>query len=122
MRQVMFDWTGAFRAQVDPTETPREREQAAEPSVSSASRMAGLGGEAMLIDDAGETAMTREQVLERIVSLNPTAGETFLEHFGDDHLRNYLDRLVGMARPRGRDARWVRRPESRAAMMHVRLV
>ena len=52
--------------------------------------------------------LSREQVIERIMTLNPTAGVEFLEDFGERALRCYLDHLTAAQMPRGRMARWVR--------------
>lgn len=60
--------------------------------------------------------LTREQVVDRILSLNPTATPGFLGAFPDDELRLYLDRLTVAASPRGRFARW-ERPEGRPGIV-----
>jgi hypothetical protein len=57
-------------------------------------------------------SLTRPQILERIMSLNPTAGAEFLSRFPDQHLASYLDHLVAAQTPRGRAARWVRPAET----------
>ncbi|MCC6660311.1 MAG: hypothetical protein IT437_05440 [Phycisphaerales bacterium] len=54
--------------------------------------------------------LTREQVVDRIMHLNPTAGHEFLRDFEEDELSLYLERLTAATRPRGRFARWERRP------------
>lgn len=46
--------------------------------------------------------LTREQLLDRIISLNPSATSEFLERFGDDDLDEYLRRLSRARAPRGR--------------------
>ncbi|QOJ01486.1 MAG: hypothetical protein HRU70_13725 [Phycisphaeraceae bacterium] len=57
----------------------------------------------------------REQVIERILGINPTASSLFLSSFEDDQLRAYLEHLVVMMAPRGpRSAGWVRRGETPA--------
>lgn len=58
----------------------------------------------------------RAQLLELIMSLNPTATPGFLEQFALPHLRGYLDHLVAAQEPRGRGARWVRRADSPAIL------
>lgn len=60
--------------------------------------------------------LTREQVVDRIMSLNRSARAEFLETFDDEGLRHYLDHLIATSVPRGRDAVWVRRGESPAIM------
>lgn len=52
--------------------------------------------------------LTRGQVIERIMTLNPTAGVEFLGGFSERSLRSYLDHLASAQIPRGRMARWVR--------------
>ena len=68
----------------------------------------------------GRTASARRlshgQVIERILELNPTARTSFLNQFGDDELRSYLDHLTSAARPRGEESRWVRPGDTRAIM------
>ncbi len=59
---------------------------------------------------AGETMVdpSRARVLERIITINPTATAAFLERFGTPDLENYLGHLESSHKPRGADARWVR--------------
>jgi hypothetical protein len=52
--------------------------------------------------------LTRGQVIERIMTMNPTAGVDFLADFSERSLRAYLDHLASAQIPRGRMARWVR--------------
>lgn len=56
-----------------------------------------------------DSRLTREQVVDRIMHLNPSAREEFLSRFGQASLAEYLQRLDASKRPRGRDAIWVRR-------------
>lgn len=60
--------------------------------------------------------LTRDQVVDRIISLNPTASRGFLEDFGDERLTRYLDHLTEAQKPRGREARW-RRPADAPPIM-----
>ena len=53
--------------------------------------------------------LTREQVVDRILTINPTADADFLRPFTDDELRIYMLRLDASQEPRGRRAVWVRR-------------
>lgn len=62
---------------------------------------------------AGESELTREQLVERIVVLNPTATEGFLAAFPARALRSYFDHLT-IAAARGRASRWIRPAESPA--------
>ncbi|MEZ6243798.1 MAG: hypothetical protein R3B57_12240 [Phycisphaerales bacterium] len=52
--------------------------------------------------------LNRDQVIDHILSINPSAGRRFLEQFESRRLDDYLDRLVATGSPRGREARWVR--------------
>ncbi len=61
--------------------------------------------------------LTREQVMDRILSMNPTARMDFLGTFNDASLRDYLDHLQSATVPRGPQARWVRRGGTPAVAM-----
>ena len=67
-------------------------------------------------DPSPTPRLTREQVIDRIIEFNRSARVEFLETFDDDRLNHYLEHLVATARPRGRDAVWIRRGESPAIM------
>ncbi len=54
--------------------------------------------------------LTREQLLDRIMTFNPSATSEFLARFGDDDLEEYLQRLTRATGPRGRHDTWVRPP------------
>lgn len=58
--------------------------------------------------------LSREQMIDRIMTLNPSAGPEFLEEFEDRLLEGYLEHLVASAEPRGRGAVWLRRGDSPA--------
>ena len=58
--------------------------------------------------------LTREQVVDRIITINPTATAEFLDHFKEDSLSKYLDHLISAAGPRGPQSRWVRPGDSPA--------
>lgn len=53
--------------------------------------------------------LTREQVVDRILALNPSSDADFLHAFTDEDLAVYLQRLDSIQEPRGRRAVWVRR-------------
>ena len=61
-----------------------------------------------------DCGMTREQLMDRIAGLNPSASPEFLARFGLESLGNYFEHLLSAQEPRGRMARWVRRPETAA--------
>lgn len=58
--------------------------------------------------------LTREQVVDRIIQINPTASIEFLAAFDDLPLRRYLDRLADLSGQRGRSAVWVRPADQHA--------
>jgi hypothetical protein len=58
--------------------------------------------------------LTREQVVDRIITINPTATAQFLARFRDDSLEKYLDHLVIASGPRGGHSRWLRPGDSPA--------
>jgi hypothetical protein len=60
--------------------------------------------------------LTREQVVDRIITITPTATASFLDRFNDRSLGMYLDHLVAASRPRGRGARWLRPGDSPAIL------
>jgi len=60
--------------------------------------------------------LTREQVVDRIIQINPTATTEFLGAFQERELGKYLDHLVAASGPRGRHARWERPADSPAIL------
>lgn len=64
--------------------------------------------------------LTREQVVSRIVSRNPSASPAFLDTFSEPALDEYLRRLDSASEPRGRRATWVRRGGRPPIIAHVR--
>lgn len=62
-----------------------------------------------------EGALRRWQVMERIMELNATAREDYLEDFSDQSLAQYLAHLESVGSPRG--ARWERPGDSPAIMV-----
>lgn len=60
--------------------------------------------------------LTREQVVDRILALNPTASTEYLSGFPETSLTVYLEHLVVTSGPRGRHAIWVRPGDSPAIM------
>ena len=88
---------------------------------------AAVSCEASLPDgafDAGGVPphLVREQLVSRILAMNPSVDVTFLDQFPTDNLCSYHDRLARARRPRGRDSRWLRVPETRAVTMHERVL
>ena len=65
--------------------------------------------------------MTREQVMDRIIHVNPSASRSFLDQFADDSLHDYLDHLVVRERPRTTASVWIRRAGSPAMSYRISL-
>ena len=63
--------------------------------------------------------LTREQVVDRIISINPTATAAFLDRFSEQRLEKYLDHLVAASGPRGSNARWMRPGDAPAIWTRV---
>ena len=61
--------------------------------------------------------LRREQLIDRIVVMNPTACPMFLSRFNESRLEEYLDHLQAASEPRG--SRWVRQASSPAIVWHV---
>jgi hypothetical protein len=76
---------------------------------------------ALSLDQGLETdlSLSREQLIDRIQTLNPTASAEYLARFTEGDLNLYLDHLSAAFEPRGRLARWRRRGETRAIQRFV---
>lgn len=59
--------------------------------------------------------LSRLQLVERIMDLNPSATEAYLDTFSDRALTSYLAHLETLGQPRG--ARWVRPSDTPAIMV-----
>lgn len=57
----------------------------------------------MLGSDAADGTMTKREVIDDILRLNPSAEPGFLADFELDDLRRYLDKLLWIQEPRGRE-------------------
>jgi hypothetical protein len=84
----------------------------------SADRAAGRTSEP-LESVSSSSRLTREQVVDRIISINPTATADFLHRFSEDSLGKYLDHLVIASGPRGGHSRWMRPGDSPPIMGRV---
>ncbi len=69
---------------------------------------------------SGAWRLSREQVVDQILTINPSAGRGFLEQFGADGLGEYLDRLIKARSPRGGESRFVRRGDTPAIVGDAR--
>ncbi|MCA9311114.1 MAG: hypothetical protein KDA21_07905 [Phycisphaerales bacterium] len=65
-------------------------------------------------DAEGRVWLNREQLIDRIRTLNPTAAVEFLARFDVDALLLYLDHLVVTESPRCTREGWIRPADSRA--------
>ncbi len=70
------------------------------------------------IERPAADSLTRPQILERILELNPSATVEFLGTFCDDAIRAYLDHLSFAQLPRGHRGGW-RRPGDTPAISFV---
>jgi hypothetical protein len=68
---------------------------------------------------SSSSRLSREQVLDRIISINPTATLAFLERFSEQRLEKYLDHLVAASGPRGGHSRWMRPGDAPAIWARV---
>ena len=66
-------------------------------------------------------ALSREQTVDEIISINPSATANFLEQFGDELLNKYLDHLRFTQQPRCK-AGWDRPCDAPAIMVRRRVV
>ncbi|QYU69196.1 hypothetical protein J4558_03365 [Leptolyngbya sp. 15MV] len=67
---------------------------------------------------AEHASLTREQVVDRIIEINPSATVAFLSRFEERPLRAYLDHLIVGKAPRGPASVWIRPGDSPAIVMH----
>lgn len=52
--------------------------------------------------------LTRSEIVDRILEMNPSATSEFLDRFNIRLLGEYLEHLNAASTPRGRMARWIR--------------
>ena len=70
---------------------------------------------------APPAALTREQTVDEIISVNPSATASFLDQFDDQLLKNYLNHLRFTQQPRCKSA-WDRPCDAPAIMVRRRVV
>jgi hypothetical protein len=70
---------------------------------------------------APTTALSRTQVVDEIIEINPSATASFLAQFDDELLRKYLDHLHYTQGPRGSGS-WDRPNDAPAIMVRRRVV
>lgn len=64
--------------------------------------------------------LSRGQLMEQIMEINPGASLDFLADFGADELAQYLDHLLWLEQPRTAHAVWVRPADSPAVLARTR--
>ncbi len=57
--------------------------------------------------------LTKAQLVDSVVDLNPSARREWLGQFGAEQLQIYLERLRHAQSPRGSRSAWLRRPALR---------
>lgn len=67
-------------------------------------------------DGAG---LSREQLIDRIQTLNPTASPDYLVLFAEGALEIYLEHLIVTSQPRGRATGWLRPGDTPAILRFV---
>lgn len=67
-------------------------------------------------------AYARDQVLDEIISINPSATADFLAQFEDGLLRKYLEHLHYTQGPRGSGDAWERPNDAPSIMVRRRVV
>lgn len=75
-----------------------------------------------VVEDAAvnPAAMTRGQIVDRIVRLNRTVSAEYLDQFDEEELALYLSHLLSAAQPRG--GQWLRPADSPAIVSRARLI
>lgn len=60
--------------------------------------------------------LSLDQLIDRVMELNPTASRAFLSRFSPREVREYLEHLQLTTEPRGSHSAWVRPDGSRAVI------
>lgn len=61
--------------------------------------------------------MTKDQLIDEILDMNPSADVAFLQSFGPNALERYYQHLLLLREPRGRNSTWVRIGDTPAMVM-----
>ncbi len=102
MRQSLFDWHPYARTRKNArAQAARDEALVSDAPALTPERLGDLL-------EPTPAALTREQIVDRILVLNPTASVDFLDSFTDEGLRAYFSRLQHAHRPRGRASVWTR--------------
>ncbi len=85
------------------------------PASQSASQAASIrANKPEIATPQADRRLNREQVIDRIVTINTSATSAFLERFETASLHRYLEHLDVASGPRGRSSGWIRPGDSRA--------
>jgi hypothetical protein len=71
----------------------------------------------MATERGPRSGLTREQLIDRILTMNSTATTDFLVAFSTRELDMYHEHLQAASTPRGRNARWIRESTAPATSM-----
>lgn len=104
----MLSLTGGTPAHTE----PRPNQNRPEPAID-APQACGM-------DSDSCNGLTRVQIVDRILAMNPSATADFLDRFDAQSLGDYLDHLTAATQPRGRSARWIRPSGARGISWSVR--
>lgn len=74
----------------------------------------GLLERAVCVEVPPARSLTRQQLMDQIMTLNPSATVGYLATFSDQALDRYFEHLQRTTEPRGGTSRWVRPNDSRA--------
>jgi hypothetical protein len=74
------------------------------------------------LPSAPRVILSREQVVDQIISINRSATAEYLDQFEQKSLDTYLDHLLCSQQPRGKNARWDRPGDTPAMMSRRRVV
>ena len=69
---------------------------------------------------APRAPLSRQQVVDQIISINRSATVQYLDQFEQKSLDTYLDHLLSSQQPRGRNSRWDRPGDAPAIMSRRR--
>lgn len=72
------------------------------------------------LPQAPAARLSREQVVDQILTINHSATADYLAQFAEPQLSKYLDHLLNAQEPRGRHARWDRPGDAPAIMTRRR--
>ena len=81
----------------------------------------GSNQAAIDLPTAPRIELSREQVVDQIISINHSATAQYLDQFERGSLDTYLDHLISSQQPRGPHARWDRPGDTPSIMSRKRV-